>query len=197
MRSDGADRARHQLQPKGPAVVRFAALFLGVTPLLFLLIWGLGLLANLSLSMLPGSQEPVDLRWVFGLACAAGAVGAALFERGLRTGVRRAAAKAEAGDQIGAARQLAEATGHGLEWSAAAVQSYLDERRAASPEGGELPEEVRRLADAGEQLRAVARLRELSGAGAEEAMRRVEAYLAERAKTAAPGTSPGGDASRG
>src|SRR5262245_28425675 len=190
MRSDGADRARHQLQPKGPAVVRFAVLFLAATHLSCLVFWGLGLLANLSLSMLPGSQEPIDLLWVFGLACAAGAGGAALFEWGLRTGVRRAAERAEAGDQIGAARQLAEATGHGLEWAAAAVQSYLDERRAASPDGGELPEEVRRLADAGEQLRAVARLRELSGAGAEEAMRRVEAYLAERAKTAEPSTAP-------
>jgi hypothetical protein len=47
-----------------------------------------------------------------------------------------------------------------------------------SPAGDELPEEVRRLADAGEQLRAVARLRGLSGVGIEEAMRRVEAYLA-------------------
>jgi hypothetical protein len=190
MRSDGADRSRHQLQPKGPAVLRFAALFLGATPLFFLAFWGLGLLANLSLSMLPGSQEPVDLRWVFGLACAAGAVGAAAFEWGLRTGVRRAAERAEAGDQIGAARQLAEATGHGLEWSATAVQSYLDERPAASPGGGELPEEVRRLAAAGHQLRAAARLRELSGVGVEEAMRRVEAYLTERARTAEPGAAP-------
>jgi hypothetical protein len=182
MKSVGANRARHQLRPKGPAALRVAAVFLGATPLLFLAFWGLGLLANLSLSMLPGSQEPVDLRWVFGLACAGGAMGAALFEWGLRTGVRRAAEMAEAGDQIGAARQLAEVTGHGLEWSAAAVQSYLDERPAASPGVGELPEEVRRLAAAGDQLRAVARLRELSGAGAEEAIRHVEAFLAERAK---------------
>ncbi len=190
MRSDGADRARHHLQPKGPAAARFAALFLGATPLFFLVFWGLGLLANLSLSFLPGWQEPVDLRWVFGLACAAGAGGAALFEWGLRTGVRRAAERAEAGDPVGAARQLAEATGHGPEWSAAAVRSYLGERGAAPPDGGGLPGEVRRLADAGEQLRAVARLRELSGAGAEEAMRRVEAYLAGRAKTAEPGAAP-------
>ena len=190
MRSDGVDRARHHLRPKGPAVARFAVLFLGATPLFFLVFWGLGLLADLSLSMLPGSQEPIDLRWVFGLACAAGAGGAALFEWGLRTGVRRAAKRAEAGDPIGAARQLADVTGHGLEWSAAAVQSYLDERRAAPPDGGELPEEVRRLADAGAQLRAVGRLRELSGEGAEEAMRRVEAYLAERGKTAAPDAAP-------
>jgi len=47
-----------------------------------------------------------------------------------------------------------------------------------------------RLAVAGEQLRAVARLGELSGAVAEEAIRRVEAYLAERATTAYPGVTP-------
>ena len=121
------------------------------------------------------------------LACVAGTAAAVLFEWNLRAGVRRAAERAEAGDQIGAVRQLAEATGHGLEWSAAAVQAFLSERPAASPDGDELPEEVRRLADAGEQLRAVARLRGLSGVGIEEAMRRVEAYLTERAKTAERG----------
>ena len=194
MRSDGVDQARRHLRPKGPAVARFAALFLGAPPLFFLVFWGLGLVANLSLSMLPGSQEPIDLRWVLGLACAAGAGGAALFEWGLRTGVRRAAERADAGDRIGAARQLAEVTGHGLDWSTAAVQSYLEERPAAPPRRRRAARGGRRLADAGEQLRAVARLRELSGAGTEEAMRRVEAYLAERADSA--GLGPESDRGR-
>jgi hypothetical protein len=158
--------------------------FVGATLLSFLAFWGLGLLSNLALSMLPGAQKPVDLRWVFGLACAAGAVAAIWFEMYLRASVRRAAERADAGDQIGAVRELVDATGHGLEWSTAAVQAFLSECPAAPPDGDELPEEVRRLADAGEQLRAVARLGALSGTGVEEAMRRVEAYLTKQAKTA-------------
>src|SRR4029077_229993 len=121
-------------------------------------------------TLLPGPRESVDLRWVSGLAWAAGTAAAVLFEWNLRARVRRAAERAEAGDQIGAVRQLAEATGHGLEGSAAAVKAFLGERPAASHDGGELPEEVRRLADAVEQLRAVARLHGLSGVGIEEAM---------------------------
>jgi hypothetical protein len=172
-------------------VLRFAACVLIFTAGFFFLFWALDSWTSLYVStLLPGPREPVDLRWVSGLACVAGTAAAVLFEWNLRARVRRAAERAEAGDQIGAVRQLAEATGHGLEWSAAAVQAFLRERPAASPDGGELPEEVRRLAVAGEQLRAVARLRDLSGAGVEEAMRRVEVYLAERAKTAEPEVSP-------
>jgi len=180
---------RH-LQPKGPATFRFAACFLIFTAGCFLLFWALAEFANLSVTtLLPGPRESVDLRWVCGLACVAGAAAAAAFEWNLRAKVRRAAEQAEAGDQIGAVRLLAEATGHGLEWSAAAVQAFLSERPAVSADGDELPEEVRRLADAGEQLRAVARLRGLSGVGIEEAMRRVEAYLAVRARTAEQGAA--------
>jgi hypothetical protein len=191
MRSEGADRARRHLQPKGPAVLRYAACGLVFTAGFFLLFWALGTFASLYVrTLLPGPTEPVDLRWVAGLACAAGVAAAVCFEWHLRAGVRRAAERAAAGDQLGAVRQLAEATGHGLEWSAAATRSYLDERAGGLPAGDELPEVVRRLVDAGEQLRAAERLRELSGAGLEEAVRRVEAYLAERAKHAAPGAAP-------
>ena len=161
--------------------MRFAACFLIFTAGCFLVFWALAGFANLFVNtLLPGPRESVDLRWVSGLACAAGTAAAVVFEWNIRAGVRRAARRAEAGDPIGAVRQLAEATGHGLEWSAAAVQAFLSERHAASPDGDELPEDVRRLADAGEQLRAVARLRGLRGVGLEEAMRRVEAYLAMR-----------------
>ena len=191
MRSDSAARSRRRLQPKGPPAFRFASCFLVFTAGCFLLFWALAGFANLPLGVLPGSQEPIDLRWVFGLACVTGAVAAVAFEWNLQVGVRRAAERAEAGDQIRAARQLAETTGHGLEWSAVAVQSYLDVPAAGLPAEDELPEEVRRLADAGEQLRAVARSG-LSGVGIEEAMRRVEAYLAERGKTADPSSAADG-----
>lgn len=191
MRSDGADRARRHLQPKGPAVLRYAACVLLFTPGFFLLFWALDTFASLFVrTLLPGPSEPADLRWVAGLACAAGVAAAACFEWSLRAGVRRAAERAAAGDQLGAVRQLSEVTGHGLEWSAAATRSYLGERAAGLPAEDELHEEVRRMADAGEQLRAAERLRELSGVGLEEAMRRVEAYLAERAQHDETGAAP-------
>jgi hypothetical protein len=168
----------------------------------FLLFWALDTFASLSVrTLLPDPGEPVDLRWVAGVACAAGLAAAVCFEWRLRAGVRRAAELAAAGDQLGAVRQLADVTGHGLEWSAAATRSYLDERAAGLPVEDELPEVVRRLADAGEQLRAAERLRELSGVGLEQAVRRVEAYLAERARHTEPGAAhdppakPGGQVS--
>jgi hypothetical protein len=195
MRSESEGRSRNRLRPKGPAAFRFAACFLIFTAGCFLLFRGLASFANLSVTaLLPGPRESVNVWWVFGLACVAGTAAAVAFEWNLRANVRRAAERAEAGDPIGAARQLDEVTGHGPEWAAAAVQSYLDER-AAAPDRDVLPEEVRRLADAGEQLRAVERLRGLSGVGIEEAMRRVEAYRTRRAETAGPDAAP--DPARG
>jgi hypothetical protein len=156
-----------------------------------LLFWALDAFSTLYVrTLLPGPVETVDLRWVAGLACAAGVAAAVCFEWRLRVAVRRAAERADGGDELGAVRQLADVTGHGLEWSAAATRSYLDERAAGLPAEDELPEVVRQLADAGEQLRAAERLRELSGLGLEEAVRRVEAYLVERAQHGGPGAAP-------
>jgi hypothetical protein len=136
-------------------------------------------------AVLPGRPDRLGLAGTLGLAAAAGLGAAAALEWRLWRGVRAAAERAAAGDQIGAVRQLDEVTGHGLEHSAAAVRAYLD-ARAAAPPAAELPAEVRQLADGGEPLRAVERLRELSGCGMEEALRRVESYLAGPAADAEP-----------
>ena len=86
---------------------------------------------------------------------------------------------AEHGEQIRATRVLNWATGLGLEECARVIAEYSAGRPSpAAP--GPLPEEVRRLAEAGEQLRAVERLRELSGVRLEEAMRLVEEHLGMR-----------------
>jgi ribosomal protein L7/L12 len=86
---------------------------------------------------------------------------------------------AEHGEQIRATRVLNWATGLGLEECARVIEEYsacLPSPAAPGP----LPEEVRRLAEAGEQLRAVERLRELSGVGFKEAMRQVAESLGVR-----------------
>jgi len=75
---------------------------------------------------------------------------------------------AERGEQIRATRVLNRATGLGLEECARVIEEYSAGRPSSAPPRP-LPEEVRRLAEAGEQLRAVERLRELSGVGLEEA----------------------------
>jgi ribosomal protein L7/L12 len=86
---------------------------------------------------------------------------------------------AERGEQIRATRVLNWATGLGLEECARVIEEYSAGRPSSAPPRP-LPEEVRRLAEAGEQLRAVERLRELSGVGLKEAMRLVEESLGVR-----------------
>jgi ribosomal protein L7/L12 len=101
--------------------------------------------------------------------------------------LRQAERLAEGGEQIRAARVLEQATGLGLEKCARLIEAYSADRPAppalrVPPEEGRraLPEEVRRLAEGGQQLQAVERLRELSGVRLEEAMRLVEEHLGMR-----------------
>jgi ribosomal protein L7/L12 len=99
--------------------------------------------------------------------------------------LRQAEQRAEGGEQIRAARVLEQATGLGLEECARLIEAYLACRPAspaspASPAPRALPEEVRRLAEGGQQLWAVERLKELSGVRLEEAMRLVEEHLGMR-----------------
>jgi len=96
--------------------------------------------------------------------------------------LRQAERLAEGGEQIRAARVLEQATGLGLEECARLIEAYLAGRPAppAPPAPRALPEEVRRLAEGGQQLRAVERLKELSGVRQEEAMRLVEEHLGMR-----------------
>lgn len=172
------------LRPQGPAWARFLLATLLFSTAFALAFVGLEWFANLSVNaLLPGPAARYDLAWILGLGGLAGLAAAVAFEWNLHRGVRQAAELAEAGDPIGAARRLHEVTGHGLEHSTSAVQSYLDERPPASPDG-ELPGEVARLADAGEQLRAVKRLHELTGLEVADAMGLVEAYLGKRPKNA-------------
>jgi ribosomal protein L7/L12 len=93
--------------------------------------------------------------------------------------LRQAEQLAEGGEQIRAARVLHRATGLSLEECVRLIDTYLAGRPAAAAPRT-LPEEVRRLAEAGEQLRAVERLRELSGVALPEAMRLVEQHLGVR-----------------
>jgi ribosomal protein L7/L12 len=99
--------------------------------------------------------------------------------------LRQAERLAEGGEQIRAARMLEHATGLGLEECAGLIEAYLACRPAPPaspppPAPRALPEEVRRLAEGGQQLWAVERLKELSGVRLEEAMRLVEEHLGMR-----------------
>lgn len=184
MRPNKIKRSFRTLRPQGPAWARFLLSTLLFSIAFALAFVGLDWFANLSVNaFLPGPAARYDLVWIMGFGGLAGLAAAVAFEWSLHRGIRQAAERAEAGDPIGAARRLDEVTGHGLEHSAAAVQSYLDECLPASPHG-ELPEEVARLVNAGEQLRAVKRLRELTGLEVADAIRLVEAYLAGRASGA-------------
>jgi hypothetical protein len=93
--------------------------------------------------------------------------------------LRQAERLAEGGEHIRAARVLEQAIGLGLEECARLIEAYLA-GRPAPPAPRALPEEVRRLAESGQQLRAVERLRELFGVRLEEAMRLVEEHLGMR-----------------
>ena len=108
--------------------------------------------------------------------------------------LRQAERLAEGGEQIRAARVLEQATGLGLEECARLIEAYLaglpvppappaPSAPSAPPAPSApraLPEEVRWLAEGGQQLRAVERLKELSGVRQEEAMRLVEEHLGMR-----------------
>jgi hypothetical protein len=184
VRSCDAERSLRHLRPRGPAWLRVLLVTLLTSAALAAVIAALDWWAGEFVGMiLPGRPDRLGLAWTLGLAGAGGLAAAAALEWGTWRGVRRAAERAVAGDPIGAVRQLAESTGHGLEHSATAVRAYLDER-AATRAQAEPPEEVRRLAGGGEPLRAAERLRELTGCGIEEALRRVESYLAGRAADA-------------
>src|SRR5262245_30636095 len=93
--------------------------------------------------------------------------------------IRQAEELIASGEQIRAARLLKRATGLELEECVRIIETRLSVL-AASDAAGTLPDEVQRLAEAGEQLRAVERLRELSGMGLSEAMRLVEKHLGVR-----------------
>lgn len=93
--------------------------------------------------------------------------------------LRQAERLAQSGDQIRAARVLNLATGVDLQECVGAIQAYVAGRRSTSAPPA-LPEEVRRLAESGEQLRAVERLRELTNLELPQAMQLVEKHLGVR-----------------
>jgi hypothetical protein len=74
-------------------------------------------------TLLPGRPDRLGLSWMLMAAGVAGLGMSLYLEWQLHRGVRQAAERADLGDQIGAVRQLNEATGHGLAHSAAAVRS--------------------------------------------------------------------------
>jgi ribosomal protein L7/L12 len=90
--------------------------------------------------------------------------------------LRQAERLAASGEQIRAARVLYRATGLELEECARIIEACSSGRQT-SPALRKLPVEVQQLADAGEQLRAVERLRKLTGVELPEAMRLVEEHL--------------------
>jgi len=194
VQSKTTDRFLRSLRPKGPGWARFLCSFLLFMGLFALVLAGLDwFTTEWFKALLPGSHERLGLAWILVPAGVAGLGMSVYLEWQLDRGIRQAAGRAAAGDQIGAVRQLNEVTGHGLAHSAAAVRSYLNERDHTSLPR-ELPEDVRLLADMGEQLRAVERLREAAGLGLEDAMQRVEGYLAGQAKLTPPGSGSDSEA---
>jgi ribosomal protein L7/L12 len=150
---------------------------LACTGILYLLMWWAD-----DFPLLPG--PPAMGPWprlmvsaFIGTVATIGAIVATRSQKARR--LRQAERLAESGDQIRAARVLQRATGLGLEECAGAIQAYVAGRRSSSAPPA-LPEEVRRLAEAGEQLRAVQRLRELTGLELPEAMQLVEKHLGVR-----------------
>jgi ribosomal protein L7/L12 len=93
--------------------------------------------------------------------------------------LRQAEQLAQSGEQLRAVRVLHQATGLKLEACVRMVETTAV-IRPASPAPLTLPEEVKHLAAAGQQLRAVERLRELTGASLPEALRQVEQHLGIR-----------------
>jgi hypothetical protein len=133
----------------------------------------------------PPGQPLFDYLDTLGLASVFGLATAVWYGRWKASKIREVAEQADGGDHTGAARRLSEVTGGDLGWAMEAVRAYLRERQGVPPEG-ELPEDVRQLADAGDPLRAAMRLGELTGLEPDEALARIEAYLVGRAQTAEP-----------
>jgi ribosomal protein L7/L12 len=93
--------------------------------------------------------------------------------------LREAERLASSGEQIRAARVLNQATELGLEECARLIEASLTGRQSSAALRT-LPVEVQQLAEAGQQLQAVERLRKLTGVGLPEAMRLVEEHLGMR-----------------
>ena len=132
--------------------------------------------------LLPGppALDPWSRLIISAILASAATVGVMVVIRNRKDQLLRQAERlAESGEQIRAARALNWATGLGLEECVRVIEAYLAGRPSSAPPRT-LPEEVWRLAEAGEQLRAVERLRELSGVGLKEAMRLVEEHLGVR-----------------
>jgi ribosomal protein L7/L12 len=156
---------------------------LGCTGIIYFLLWWRDAFPLLPGPPLLDPSSRLAVSAVLGAAVIVGVIVAARNWKDRR--LRQAERLAEGGEQIRAARVLEQATGLGLEECARLIEAYLAGRPALPaprvlPALQALPEEVRRLAESGQQLRAVERLRELSGVRLEEAMRLVEEHLGMR-----------------
>ena len=150
---------------------------MGCTGIIYFLLWWPDAFPLLPGPPALGPSSRLAISAVLGAATTVGVIVAARNWKDRR--LRQAERLAEGGEQIRAARVLEQATGLGLEECARLIEAYLT-GRPAPPAPRALPEEVRRLAEGGQQLRAVERLRELSGVSLEEAMRLVEEHLGMR-----------------
>jgi hypothetical protein len=158
----------------------FVVVFVCSTLAVFFPLVGLGFgLWNGYVVPAPAGEPLFDYVDTLGIAALLGLAAAGWHRQHLATTIQAVAEQADSGDQIGAVRQLSTATNRDLTWAMAAVQEYVRERQGAPPDGA-LAEEVRRLADEGDALRAAKRLGELTGLEADESLARIEAYLAER-----------------
>jgi len=160
-------------------VVGCVAGALAGTGIIYLLIWWAD---HFPLLPLPGppAMEPWTRLIVSAIIATVATAGGIISFRIQKTRrLRQAERLAQSGDQIRAARVLHLATGLGLQECVGAIQTYGAGRRSSCAPPV-LPEEVRRLVEAGEQLRAVERLRELSGLELPEAMQLVEKHLGVR-----------------
>ena len=150
---------------------------LGCTGIIYFLLWWPDAFPLLPGPPALGPSSRLAISAVLGAATTVGVIVAARNWKDRR--LRQAERLAEGGEQIRAARVLEQAIGLGLEECARLIEAYLT-GRPAPPAPRALPEEVRRLAEGGQQLQAVERLRELSGVRLEEAMRLVEEHLGMR-----------------
>jgi ribosomal protein L7/L12 len=168
------------------------ALALGCTGITYFLLWWRDAFPLLPGPPALGPSSRLTISAVLGSVTAVGVIVAARNWKDRR--LRQAERLADGGEQIRAARVLEQAIGLGLEECARLIEAYLTGRPAppapAPPAPAPralpdevcraLPEEVHRLAEGGQQLQAVERLRELSGVRLEEAMRLVEEHLGMR-----------------